>query len=589
MSRFVKHTSCEQCGSKDNFALYVDDDGYESGHCFGCQFTIPSREYLEQQEDSKSSNSSRVKTKSKHLEEDMEIKPSNKPAISDEENKEIKSYTSLKGNGFRGIRDDIYAMFGVRHSYDESTGEVIEQYYPVTQDGQLSGYKIREVPKNFRSKGRTGADCELFGQFKFNRGGKYVMLVEGEVDQLSAYQMLIDYNKSRGSDFETAVVSPTTGANSKKQIAAQYKFFDSFEQIILCMDNDKAGQDAAEEIIKHLPKGKVKVMKMKYKDPNEYLTKDKQREFISDFYNAKTYTPAGVVGSSQLYERLLESTLVKKIPLPPFMQKLDEMLGSVELGTIGVIAAGSGAAKTTVANELIYYWLFNSPYKVGVVSLELTCGQYAQAMLSRHIENKIANIKDPAEKLKFLEQDRVKEKAEELFKTPDGQDRFMIIDERDGSIEVLQDKIEEMVIACGVKVIILDPISDLFDGLPLEAQANLMKWQKSIVKNYNVTFINIAHIRKGSSNKESASTGAFVPEEAVIGASQQVKSASWVIMLQRDKYNESDLIRNCTHIMLTKNRSNGVTGKAGSMYYCNQTHRLYDFDEYCSEHGVVDF
>ena len=29
MSRFVKHTSCEQCGSKDNFALYVDDDGYE--------------------------------------------------------------------------------------------------------------------------------------------------------------------------------------------------------------------------------------------------------------------------------------------------------------------------------------------------------------------------------------------------------------------------------------------------------------------------------------------------------------------------------------------------------------------------------
>jgi hypothetical protein len=137
-----------------------------------------------------------------------------------------------------------------------------------------------------------------------------------------------------------------------------------------------------------------------------------------------------------------------------------------------------------------------------------------------------------------------------------------------------------MVISCGVKVIILDPISDLLDGIPNDEQANLMKWQKSMVKNYSVTFINIAHIRKGSNNKESASTGAFVPEEAVIGASQQVKSASWVVMLSRDKYAEDEVTRNTTHIVLSKNRSNGVTGKAGSMYYCNRTHRLYDLDSY---------
>lgn len=578
MAEFVKHEACEACGSSDGKAIYSDN----SSHCFVCSKTVPSKEYL----DSLGQNS---KVKSISKKEDMEIKPSTKPAITEEENKAIKAETSHAARGFRGIRDDIYTMFGVRHAFDEETGEVCEQYYPVTQEGQLSGYKIREVPKNFRSKGRTGADCDLFMAFKFNRGGKYVIITEGEIDSLSAYQMLKDYNSKRGSDFEIAVVSPTTGANSKKQIAANYKFLDQFDQVIISYDNDKAGSEAAEEIVRYLPKGKVKIMQMRYKDANEYLQKNKESEFISDFYNSKTYTPAGVVGSSQLYERLLESVQTKKIPLPPFMAKLDEMLGSIELGTIGVCAAGSGAAKTTVANELIYYWLFNSPYKVGVVSLELTCGQYAQAMLSRHIENKISNIKDPEEKLKYLRQDRIKEKADELFKTPDGQDRFMIIDERDGSIEVLQDKIEEMVISCGVRVIILDPISDLFDGLPLEAQANLMKWQKSIVKNYNCTFINIAHIRKGSSNKESASTGAFVPEEAVIGASQQVKSASWVIMLQRDKYAEDELVRNCTHIMLTKNRSNGVTGKAGSMYYCNKTHRLYDFDQWFEENRVTNF
>ena len=58
-------------------------------------------------------------------------------------------------------------------------------------------------------------------------------------------------------------------------------------------------------------------------------------------------------------------------------------------------------------------------------------------------------------------------------------------------------------------------------------------------------------------------------------------------MLQRDKYSEDDVVRNTTHIVLTKNRSNGVTGKAGSMYYCNQTHRLYDLEDWAD--GRVQF
>lgn len=582
MANFIKHTSCESCGSSDAFARYSDGGGY----CWSCQFAIPSKEYLEansknpaRKNSIRSSSLTKKETVSMSNSQDTEVKPSNKPAITPEQNADIKESSSTAGYGFRGIDDDIYKAFGVRHVVSEED-EVLEQYYPCTQEGQLVGYKIREVPKNFYSKGRTGADCELFMQFKFNRGGKYVLLVEGELDSLSAYQMFKRYNESRNADFEMAVVSPTTGANSHKQIAAQYKFFDSFDQIIVCYDNDKAGKDATEQVLKVLPKGKVKIMQMKHKDANEYLMKGDSKAFLSDFYNAKTYVPAGVVGSSELYQKLLEGIRVEKIPLPPFMKKLDDMIGSVELGTIGIFGAGSGAAKTTVANELIYFWLFNSPHKVGVVSLELNCTQYAQAMLSRHIESKINLIKDVEDKHKFLTSDRVKEKADELFKDADGNDRFMVIDERDGSIEVLQDKIEELIIACGCKVIILDPISDLFDGLTVEQQALLMKWMKSMVKNYNITFLLIAHIRKSGNNRDAASTGAFVPEEALAGSSTLFKSASWVVMMQRDKYAEDDVVRNTTHLTLSKNRANGVTGSAGSLYYDNASHTLHDLDDW---------
>lgn len=524
------------------------------------------------------------------MQKDDTAKPvKEKEAISDDKALQIKEETSTRCSGYRGLSDNVTAYFGVRHSFSEEDGSVVEQYYPCTQNGKLVGYKVREVPKDFKSIGRTGATTECFMQFRFPRGGKYVILTEGEIDALSAYQMLKEYNEKRGNDYEVAVVSATTGAQSAKQIANNYAFFDMFEQIIISYDGDEPGQKAIESIVKVLPKGKVKIMQMKHKDANEYLQKSDQKAFISDFYNAKTYVPAGVVGSSELYEKLLDSALVEKIPLPNFMKKLDEMIGSIELGTIGIFAAGSGAAKTTVANELIYYWLFNSPHKVGVVSLELTCSQYAQAMLSRHIQNKISRIKDPEEKLTYLKQEKVKEKANELFLDEHGNDRFMLIDERDGSVEVLQDKIEELIISCGCKVIILDPLSDIMDSLTVDEQAKFMKWCKSMIKNYNCTFLMIAHIRKSGNNKDAASTGAFIPEEAITGSSTIFKSASWVVMMMRDKYNEDPVVRNTTKLILSKNRSGGETGDCGSLYYDNQHHVLHDLDEWIQENGPSGF
>lgn len=556
MGNFVKHTNCEQCGSSDGLAVYDNS----SCHCFVCGFTIASEEHKKQKD----------KPKRKEVKEDMEIKPSTKPAITDEENQEIKARTVISANGFRSIRDDVYRIFGVRHTVDENN-EVTEQFYPVTQEGQLSGYKIREVPKNFRSKGRTGAECDLFMQFKFNRGGKYVCITEGEIDGLSAYQMLYDYNKAKQSDYETAVVSPTTGANSKKQIAAQYKFLDSFDNIILMYDSDKAGQDAAEELIKYLPKGKVKIAKLRYKDPNEYLIQGKQKEFISDFYSAKPFVPVGVLASGELHNRIVQQTEIPKVPFPPFMKKLNEMfVGGMSLGYIFNIAADTGIGKTTYVNEMIYYWIFNSPHKVGIVSMELDAGQYGEVLLSRHVSRKLSLIPDVSEKLKYLESDYVKQKSNELFLDENGNDRFYLLDNRDGSIEEIQDTIEELVVACGCKVIIIDPLQDVLDGLSNEEQAVFMKWTKGFIKSHGVTFVLINHMRKSENSGEMD----------IMGSSTIIKSAAATILLKRDKLAEDPIVRNTTYAAVPKNRVCGLTGPAGASYYDNNTHTLYDLDDY---------
>lgn len=586
MGNFVRHTTCGECGSSDGKALY--DDG--SSHCFVCQHTVASQEFLDSVKDSpkKSNVISRVRSKiSSQLAKEKEVPMSTKEAITEEDLAEIKEISIYDPCGYRGLREETTKKFGVRHSYDEDD-TLLTQYYPVTQDGQVVGVKMRDMPKTFHSKGRTGADCELFMQFRFNRGGKYVLLVEGELDSLSAYQMLFDYQKSRsnvsgGEIYDTAVVSPTTGVNSTKQIAAQYKFFDSFEQIIVCLDNDAAGQNALDDVVKALPKGKVKVMYMRLKDPNEYLKADRQKDFIRDFYDAKSYTPVGVLGSGELYNKILAQASVPKVPFPPFMKKLNLMIpGGLPLGHIVNIAAGTGLGKTTYINEIIYYWIFNSPHKIGIVSMELDAGQYGETILSRHLSRKLSLIGDEEQKQKLLTSNDVVKRANELFYEAEDQHRFYLLDNRDGTIEEIQDTIEELVVSCGCKIIVLDPLQDILDGLSVDEQAVFMKWAKGIIKSHQVTLVFINHIRKSASGGANSAKGDSYTEEEIQGSSTIIKSASINILLSRNKYAEDEVERNTTNVMLSKNRVCGLTGPAGQSYYDNETHTLHDKEEYFS-------
>lgn len=858
MANFVRHEACEKCGSSDGKAVYDDN----SFHCFVClKNTKPSEEH-------KAENPSRNK-KRKESVKVQEVKTKEKEIISEEDAKDIKDNTSSKGKGFRNIRDDIYTPFGVRHSFDEETGEVTEQYYPCTQNGKLVGYKIREIPKDFRSIGRTGATVECFMQFKFTRGGKYLILTEGECllsetevltengwvtlenynggkvmqangefaeplakiykdysgdmisytsgsykldmtpqhnmirldrktkepikvyakdttkqhlnvprtvkfnsnsddlmariqvmlsadfsfrkegdiygclkkqrkidraiqlldavgvrytvntdsrgyasffihrnhgldvskefsykrdmsnartiideilywdgnsvpnrnqieyssviehnakfiqtcahlcgytstiinrsknkyswfkvsilfgkqtsstqkgfntysyegkvacltmpegtllvrfrgsisvtgncDALSAYQMLKDYNSSRGNDYEVAVVSATTGAQSAKQLAHNYKFFDSFEQIIVSYDNDVPGQEAIEKVIKALPKGKVKIMQMRLKDANEYLKQGKHKEFVQDFYSSKMYAPVGVLPSSGIYDRILEQTAVPKVPFPDFTPELNEMfVGGMPLGHTINIAADTGIGKTTLVNEFIYFWVFNSPHKVGIVSMELDAGQYGEVLLSRHLSKKLALMGDIDEKVNYLKTDKVKSASDQLFLDEHGNDRFYLLDNRDGTIEEIQDTVEELVVSCGCKVIVLDPLQDILDGLSNEEQALFMKWVKGFQKSHGVLFIFINHMRKSENSGE----------QDIMGSSTIIKSASANIILKRDKLAENPIVRNTTEIFVPKNRVCGLTGPAGGVFYENLTHTLHNLAAYLAEHGITEF
>lgn len=569
---------CPKCASKgldkscNNLHVYGETLG---AYCFSCGFTVLSDAEKE--------------ARGIDAWEWEEDEITTKELLTSEEAKKIKEYTGTKGQNSRGISDATYNFYGCRFEYDTEDGSVTKHYYPVTEGYAAGGYKIRILPKDFSSVGKIGKDSDLFGQYKFkNASGKYVLITAGEIDCMSGYQMLEDYRKSRGSDFQpTPVVSSVIGeSGSHKQIKAHYEWLNRFERIVICYDNDEAGKKAIHELAKVIPKGKMYVMELTLKDTNKYLEEGKAKDWIDRFFKAKAYTPAGILGSGELSAKMREEVAAEKIKFPPFMYKVNEMTaGGLSLGKICNIGAASGLGKTVYVDSIVYYLIFNSPHKVGVVSMELSAPQYGISMLSRHIGKKISNIQDREECVAFMNSPEVIEAENELLFCEDGTHRWYLVDDRDGSIEDLKEVVERLVISCECKLIVLDPLQDCLDGLTNEEQALFLKWQKGLIKSHGVSFININHVRKSGGGGPQNSNGAMISEEDFAGSSTIFKSAALNILLVRDKMNEDPFVRNVTKAYISKNRDNGITGPCGEYYYDNNSHQLWDKDEWLAKNG----
>ena len=335
-------TQCPRCAhngkdnSHNNLMVYgLDENGKHRGFfCWSCEFKMPSQQWLEDNGEIEE-------------EEYEEIVGSH---FDKEVNEKIKKQTGVESKGYRGIRTETSRPFGVRYAYSEADGSVQATYYPCTEGYDISGYKVRKHPKDFSSPvGETGKDCELFGQFRFKTNSHTVVIVGGEHDCLAAFQMLSDAQKNKNFD-PVAVVSPTIGeSGAYKQVQKQYAFFNQFKKCIIAMDEDEAGQTAAEKIAKVLPRGKAYIMKMRLKDPNQFVLEGREQEFISDFWAAQPYTPAGVHASTALYRATLDRMDLDMITLPPFMKKAGKMLGEgIVKREITLILA-----KTSIGKKLV--------------------------------------------------------------------------------------------------------------------------------------------------------------------------------------------------------------------------------------------
>lgn len=503
------------------------------------------------------------------------------PAMDKDELREFMSGKTYNSNNYRSIPDEISKFFGHMNDVDQN-GKVTARYYPETNDdGKVCGWKCRNHPKDFSygKVGHTGGRSQLSGQVKFKNGGKYVLIVGGEEDKAAAYAMLAS-SRAEGVD-GVAVVSPTSGESSAaKQCARQYEWLDKYEVIVIGLDNDAAGRKAAEEIAKVLPKEKVRIATWSSKDPNLMLQENKTKQFIRDFYAAKPMVESGVKDSSGMMDAMKQELLAPKIPLPPHMHKLQEAMGGgIRQGRIVNVIGDTSTGKSSHVNAMVYHWAFNAPETICVVSLEATEGQYALDIASLHLERNLTWYEDGQDIIDYIEQPEVTSLLDNLMFKENGQPRYYIIDERDGSIEILEKQMERMYRQHGCKIFIIDVLTDILRGSNETKQEDHMKWQKQFIKN-GVTIINVLHTRKPAMNAEGKLRK--VTEYDALGSGTFVQSAAINIVINRDKM-AGGIEQNTTYVDMPKCRG-GKTGEICKWFYDFKTRKIWDLDEYLEQH-----
>lgn len=542
-SAFVEHKPCPACrdtgGDKagDNLAIY--DDGH--GYCNKCGHY-------------EHSNSSSVNFQEVE-EQIMDTRTIEKRGVS---NSKIVD---------RRISGNITSKFGVTVGFGKD-GTVETHYYPYynSQDSnQLIGYKERTVKtKDFRILG-TNRGAGLFGQQAFRSGGKFLTITEGELDALAVSEMF---------DGKWPVVSLKNGASSAaKDIKENLEYIESFDSVVLCFDQDTAGFEAVKAVQDIVSVGKLKVCKLPMKDASDMLVNGKVKDFTQAWWNAETYTPAGIVKGSDTWEHLQRDEDLTQVDYP--WSGLNQLTYGFRAKELVTITSGSGMGKTSVVKELEAYILDKTDDNLAIIHLEEAIDRSVKGLMSIeanlpiHIPQYEAMLS--AEEKRELWEKSVRDKNVYFY------DHFGSMSE-DNLLNVIRTYAK----AFDCKWIVLDHLSIVVsdqDGILDERKAidAIMTKLRKIVQETGVGLFLISHLKRpqGKAHEE----GGQVSLSELRGSAAIAQLSDIVIGLERNQQAEEEEERNRTTLRVIKNRFSGLTGKACQLQYDKETGRLTEVFE----------
>jgi len=544
MGVFVEHKNCEACGSSDAQAVYKQENGTYDGYCYSCGNWSPNP------------YGTNIKEK------EQENKKDNQLATLEE----IQTYPSI-GDTSRSLSQEACLHFGTKIELSTSDGFTpVAHFYPITRRGELVGFKKRTLPKSFSVIGE-GKGCELFGQAVAERHrGKRLYITEGELDAMSLWQALTDHQRgTEWSHMVPCVVSLPYGAQSAgKDVARNMEFIRSFEQVVLCLDQDEQGKEAEEAIAKLLPT--VLIARYPEKDANAMIMAGKWQQLAkAALFGAKKHKPPSVVSVEDIWERAIKPMeMGLSWPFPT----LTKLTYGIRKKCIYGLGAGVGIGKTEFMHEVQSHLISAHNKKVGLQMYEEDAGRTVKA-LAEKMFNKPFTSPDGGYTQKDLEDalNQLKDKVY-LYDTRVGKDW----DEAKAAIRY-------MVAGEGCEYIFLDHLTALTAHVS-SSEANdlinrITSEMSELVNELDCAIIYCSHLNPPSTG-EPHERGGRVMESQFTGSRGAIKWSHYLLGLERNKdplLPEEE--RNRSKLVLLKDREQGNVGEIG-LYYNKYNRRMFE-------------
>ena len=538
-SKFVKyHVPCPECKSTD--ACSINEDG--SAKCFSCDAFFP-----------KYSNGTVMSTENYN-------KPTPTPKVLNAHGGIFAKLTD------RNISKETAEKFGVKVVYD-GAGQLAQHLYPFYINHEQCATKIRYIrDKRFSFEG-TIQGSGLFGQNLFKEGGKYLTIVEGECDAMATYELL-------GSKW--AVVSIKRGAASAvTDIKESIEYVESFDNVVICFDKDKAGEDAAKKVATILKPGKAKIVTLPngYKDPNDMLNKGRHQEFTRAWWDAQVYTPSGIIRVADKQKEFLNREQKQSVPYP--WDGLNKKLLGLRAGELVTLTGGTGLGKSSVTRELEHWLIKETNDNVGVIALEEDWKRTVDGILSIEANDKL-----------FIDSIRngyTETQLTNMFDRVFANDRVFIHAHFGANdIEEIFAKLRYLIVGCDCKWVVVDHlhmlVSSMLDGDERKAIDSIMHRLRSMVEETGAGIILVSHLRRVEGNK-GHENGITVSLSHLRGSNSIAQLSDCVIALERNQQSDDDLESRTTNLRMLKSRYTGDVGNATSLVYNKDTGRLHEYED----------
>ena len=546
---FVKyHLPCSECGGSD--PVSQNDDG--SAYCFSCSTYFKDYGTAEVQQD--------------NITDFESYQPRQDGA----------SFNALTD---RGISIETAKKYGVK-STTTVGGQVTSHLYPFYNNGEQVATKIRKQNKQFAWQGDS-KETGLFGEQLFKSGGKFITIVEGECDAMAAYELL-------GSKWP--VVSIKSGAQGgARDVKNSLEFLESFETVVICFDSDDVGKQGAKAIAKLLKPNKAKLMTLPegFKDPNDMLKSRKHTAFVSAFWDAKTYTPSGILNLSTQLEAYRKLQTEKKDSIPYPWHGLNTKLEGMRSGELVTLTGGTGLGKSSVTREIEHWLINNTKDNVGIVALEENWARTAEGIMSIEANAKLH--------LNSVKEDVGDEELLDVY-------RKVFMGENEGRVWIhahlgvnhLDDifsKLRYLIVGLDCKWVVVDHLHMLvlqaLDGDERKAIDSIMHRLRSLVEETGVGMILVSHLRRVDGNR-GHENGIETGLSHLRGSQSIAQLSDAVISLERNQQSDDDVEASTTKVRVLKSRYTGDVGVACSLMYDGDTGRLCEIpseDDYSAFDG----